>query len=713
MLNTQIIRRAVNHELYHSAIHSNASSFQADILSKRKLPKSIDISGFLNPNLLSIDTSTLKDINKATTRIIKAIMMGEIIAIVCDFDIDGVSAGTILYESLVNVFGCNPNRVKFYATHRIDYGFGLTQNLFKRIQETEPTPTLILTADLGSRSEIQISAHKKWAKSKGIISDIIVIDHHEIDELNLPKTAYAFINPKQPDCEFVCKDICGAVVALLLMANTRSRLIEKGIRTSESLQTMGVTLPLAAIATLSDSTSLAQPINRAFVHSGVRRMNSDADICWKTFRKHILNKNEPITARTIGHTLAPIFNLASRFNNNALLGIKMLLADSENEALRYIYALEQIPEASKELQDGLFLSADVTALQQVNIENRFGLCLYQPNCNIGIQSIIATRVSQRHCRPVIIFAPNRNKKTKVKFDIIENEDLDVDIFKKVADLNEVMINENQFIEIKKTPQRNMLKFTLNSVSNNTITSSRELSIYQATKLTKKNLFKGLGKKEHRFKTKFDDLLLDLNNLSKPTLYLEGVDEVIGHVQSVNGISIKNIFKRIELEHPSLITTYDGDEFSGVIKINIDNIEPLSKLFSLYVKDECDKNNQQLQACYFSDGELPENRILDLSLIDELNLLEPFGVEFERPAFEFSVQVTKIERIKNTDDYKLRVLWNRNGVSYTATWGKLGEQTQLLSEIKSGARSNVRLLCELGDNYSRHRAVTLDIVAFIE
>ncbi|KDM90832.1 DHH family phosphoesterase [Photobacterium galatheae] len=637
--------------------------------------------------------------------------MGEVIGLVCDFDVDGVSSSTIFYESLVNVFGCNPARIKVYHSYRMEHGDGLTPELIERIQATNPPPTLIMTAALGSKDGAQVTAHKKWAKAKGILSDIIITDHHEIDEANLPKDAYAFINPKRPDCEFDGKDICGAVVALMLMAHVRKKLIDKAIREKASLPSMGVTLPFAAAATIADGSSIVSPVNRGIVHAGVKRMNAGLDVCWNAFQDFWLQKNEPITAQTIGFKLAPIIHTASRMGKDALIGVKFFLSDSENEAKRHLLSLKAFNDDRKTAQRSLFNAADMVATQQVQRDNTVGLCIFQPNGIHGIQGLVAASVAQKYGRPAIVFAPKSNKTTKVKFDIIEKEHLNVDIFSKLAPVHEVVINNDEMIEVKKTLDKHTPTFTLYSTFSGEKKFVKELTMNQAVGMTTKSLFKGLGKKEHTFNSRMGNLILDLSVQNKPKLYLEGVDELIGSAQSVHGISIRNIFERIEKERPDVVVKCRGHETAGSMIIQFDQLDAFKETFDAFVRQECEAKSIALQACYYSDGEIPKDRNLDLTIVDELNQLEPFGMGFERPAFEFDMTVMKFERIGDTEDYKLRGRWARNGVEYHVFWPKLGTNAEELPKVFAGAQ--LRLLCEIGDNYVRNRSIQLTVVASIE
>ena len=707
MLKPIIKKRTSNGELKQSALHSNASAFQADIISRRTLPEGVQISEFLNPSLSSVDPSTLKDINKAATRIVRAISMGEIIGLVCDFEVDGVSSATILYESLVKSFGCNPARIIIFISKRMKHGYGLTPELMESIQATNPTPTLIITADQGSKDSAAITAHKKWAKKKGIISDIIVTDHHEIDEDNLPKDAFAFINPKQEDCAYPCKDICGAVVALLLMSQVRKKLVDKGIRQADTIPPMGATLPLASAATIADCSSVAQPVNRAFVKAGVRRMNADLDVCWKVFKQQKLQPNEPVTPQTIGFKLAPIINAASRMGKDGMLGVKYFLSDYDNEAQRHLMTLTKLNEDRKAAQQSLFNSADLSAMQQSRDGVR-GLCIYQSNGNHGIHGIVAAGIAQKYGRPTIILSPKSNKETQVKLEIIE--EFEIDVFKKMATLNQVDIGDDQFIEVSKTLGKMIPNFKLFSTFSGKPEKIKDLTFNQAVGMTRKSLFKGMGKRKHEFSSPYGTLIFDLTNQSKPKLMLEGVDELTGSARSVHGVSIKNIFERLEKDHPKLVVKCGGHDMAGGVTVKIDNLDEFKKVFDKLVNDECEDKGISLQPCYYSDGELPMERNLDVALVDELNQLEPFGHGFERPAFEFDVVVQSVKRIGETEHYQVRFRWSRNGIDYNAFWRSLGDSPDL-GRVSAGAE--LRVLCEINDNYFRNRTVQLNVVTIID
>lgn len=702
-----INRRVRNIGLYESALHSNASSFQADIISKRNIPEGIVIAEFLNPDLSCLDPSTLKDINKAATRIVRAILMDEVIGLVCDFDVDGVASSTIYYESLVKSFGCNPSRIKLFISERHNHGYGLTPEMMDKIQRSSPTPTLIITADQGSKSAEAISAHKAWSKVNGLISDVIVTDHHDLDVGKSLKDAFAFINPKRPDCEFPHEELCGAAVSLLVMSHVRKKLIDKGVRSPDSLLSMGSTLPLVSAATIAGNLSMCQPINRAFVKTGVRRINTSKDICWQAFRELTLPSNELVTPHALGSTLTPMINVASFMGKDGMLGVKYFVSDTLNEAQRYLMALTKLNDERKLVQQSLFNSMNSNAMQSVK-DGVLGLCIYQANAQHDIHHTVAASIAQKYARPTIVFSPKSNKVTQVRLEMVE--ELKIDIFQKMVTLNQVDIGDDEYIEIKNTLDKIIPTFTLYSSFSGVPKFIRELSIEEATGMTRKSLFKGMGKRRHEFSSPYGTLVFDLTNHNKPKLLLEGVDELIGSVRSVSGISIQNIFAGIATEYPKLVSKFNGDTMAGEITVKIDNLDEFKDKFDQFVKYECAQSHVSLQACYYSDGEIPYDRHLDLPLVDELIQLEPFGGGFERPAFEFEAMISSVRSISDSGDYQIRFRWCRNDYDYSAVWKGLGHLPDL-DRIVVGEK--LWLLCEIGDNYSRNRSIQLNIVTIID
>jgi len=180
-----------SHTVYSCLVKNNTNRFVAKIFSKRVN------NPFMALKLINLELSSLsspfllKDMKKASNRIVKAILFCEVIGIETDHDCDGQTAHAILYEALSKSFNHPPIRIRSYIGHRIREGYGLSPSLTNRILSDSIRPTLLITADNGSNDEKQIALLKK----NGI--ETIVTDHHVISKYGIPNSAHAVVNPMQ------------------------------------------------------------------------------------------------------------------------------------------------------------------------------------------------------------------------------------------------------------------------------------------------------------------------------------------------------------------------------------------------------------------------------------------------------------------------------------------------------------------------------------
>lgn len=202
---------------------------------------------------------SFKDIKKASLRIKKALLENETITIVGDYDVDGVVSTTII----VDFFKKIGKTVNYIIPNRFEHGYGLSPKIVDMIEEG-----LVITVDNG------ISACKaaKLLKEKNI--DLIITDHHTVGE-EIPE-AFAIINPKQKECTFPFKDICGAQVAWYLCAA-----IKKEISADVNLQEFFDLLCVAIIADIMPMTSL----NYTMVKHGLKKLKILQDLLLKKSMK--------------------------------------------------------------------------------------------------------------------------------------------------------------------------------------------------------------------------------------------------------------------------------------------------------------------------------------------------------------------------------------------------------------------------------------------
>ena len=359
------------------------------ILKDRGLNKG-EIEEFLNPiydeNRGGLyDAKKMKDIDKAISRIWQAIDSNEKICIYSDYDADGVPGAVILYSFFKKIKYQDNVIVKI--PHRHKDGFGLHKHLIDEVKKEGVS--LIITIDLGTSNVAEV----KHANDLGI--DVIVTDHHEPHEV-LPE-AYAILNSKQKDCNYVDKNLCGSGVIFklthLLIEEAKKRKYDIAIGFEKWL------LDMAGLATISDMVPLIGE-NRIFAHFGLK-------VLQKNKRRglfHLLNKlkiNEKyLDEGDIGFSVSPCINAASRMNH-AYDAFNMLSTDDENEAIRMADELIKLNKLRKSSAESLIVDIknmiDVDQVKDI-------LIIGDENWSPTILGPAASQLVRQFQLPVFIYA---------------------------------------------------------------------------------------------------------------------------------------------------------------------------------------------------------------------------------------------------------------------------------------------------------------------
>ncbi len=329
----------------------------------------------------------LKDIEKAVGILEKKIHDHVKIRIIGDYDIDGVTSTYILLKGLKRVGA----EVDTYIPDRVADGYGIRAHLIEKA--AEDGVDTIVTCDNGIAAAQEIQT----AKEKGLT--VIITDHHEIPyretengrELILP-LADAVINPKQPDCCYPNKKICGAVVAFKLITALYDRF---GISETE----LEDYLELAAIATVGDVMDL-QGENRILVKEGLKRL---AETKNKGLRA-LIHANglggSRITSYHVGFVLGPCINASGRLDT-AARSLALLNTEDEDEAARLAGDLTALNESRKALTE----KGKEDAIEQVEtteLKNDRVLVVYLPDCHESLAGIIAGRIREKYNKPSFV-----------------------------------------------------------------------------------------------------------------------------------------------------------------------------------------------------------------------------------------------------------------------------------------------------------------------
>ena len=329
----------------------------------------------------------MKDMKKAVDILEKKIQQQAKIRIIGDYDIDGVTSTYILLKGLTRI-GAN---VDTYIPDRVADGYGIHEHLIDR-SESDKIDTIV-TCDNG----IAACAEIQMAKEKGMT--VIVTDHHEIPyreengerRVILPP-ADAILNPKQYDCLYPNKNLCGAVVAFKYI----TALYERFDIQKKELEDY---YELVAIATVGDVMDL-QGENRILVKEGLRRLpNTKNKGLQELIRANNLEDSK-ITAYHIGFVLGPCINASGRLDT-AARSLALLNAPTKEEAAKLAGDLTALNQSRKALTEKGKEEA-IQLIETTELKNDRVLVVYLPECHESLAGIIAGRLREKYHKPAFV-----------------------------------------------------------------------------------------------------------------------------------------------------------------------------------------------------------------------------------------------------------------------------------------------------------------------
>ena len=376
MRDTRWIYKNSSNEIYNNF---NLDKDITTLLYNRDIIASEDIKTFLYGGVEDITSPfLLKDIDKAVERLEIAKEKGEPVWIYGDYDVDGITSVSLCYLALKEL-GYN---VKYYIPLR-DEGYGLNIEALNYIKSEGGT--LTITVDCG------ISSHKEIAHANEIGIDIIVTDHHEINNGNPP--AFAVINPKREDNEYKFKYLAGAGTAFFLI----SALFEKNNLKDELYKY----LDIVAIGTVADIVPLLKE-NRIFVKEGLEYLRRSKWLGINMLIKKIFEDYETRKFNTydIGFIIAPIFNAAGRLED-AKRAVELFIERDHRVCSTIISELLSKNSERKEIQEDIFQKA-VEKIENEKLYENAVLIVGEEGFHHGVIGIVASKILDRYYKPTII-----------------------------------------------------------------------------------------------------------------------------------------------------------------------------------------------------------------------------------------------------------------------------------------------------------------------
>ena len=326
----------------------------------------------------------MKDLEKACDILLKKIEQGKKIRVAGDYDCDGVNATYILLTAIKRLGG----DVDFVIPDRIHDGYGINEEIVKKAAAEEVDT--MLTCDNGIAAADQIGLAGRLGMT------VIVTDHHDIPERGVPQAA-AVVNPKQQDCPYPFKGLCGAAVAFKLV---QAMYEKRGIPAEEAFGY----LEFAALATVADVMELKGE-NRILVREGLARLRRTENTGLNALIQTCKLKKEAIASYHLGFVIGPCLNASGRLET-AALSLELLLCGDRDRAQVIAENLRQLNETRKDMTVKGTEEA-VVLIEREQMEQDPVLVVYLPDCHESIAGIIAGRLKEKYHRPSIVLTDSQ------------------------------------------------------------------------------------------------------------------------------------------------------------------------------------------------------------------------------------------------------------------------------------------------------------------
>ena len=361
---------------------NNISRILAQLLYDRRLTDKEAIEKFLMPDLIQLhDPFLMQDMDKAAERIVKALRDGENILIFGDYDVDGITGVSLLYEALFNLGG----KVSFYIPDRIIEGYGLSAKGIEIARERGVQ--LIITVDCGITAveEVRLAAENHI--------DVIVCDHHEPSE-QLPD-AIAILDPKRKGCPYPFKELAGVGVGFKLLQGLFAKL-------GYPHSALEGYLDLVAMGTAADIVPLIDE-NRILVKYGLDRINNNPRHGIFALLESSSLLGRELNVSLIVFILAPRLNAVGRISN-AKKAVHLLTSSSLQQSRSIARILESENKIRRDIDENTCQEAMSVIENTIDLEKDKVLVLAKEDWHPGVIGIVASRIMEKYNRPTILIS---------------------------------------------------------------------------------------------------------------------------------------------------------------------------------------------------------------------------------------------------------------------------------------------------------------------
>lgn len=344
---------------------------------------------FLNGTLTDLTSPfPMKDLEKASRRLVDAARTGEPILVYADYDADGTTGAACLMLFLTDLFpGVD---VRIHQNHRIADGYGLKRNHLEAAAKAGVK--LVVTVD-GGITDAEAIRH---ATAAGL--DVIVTDHHVPGETLPP--AFAVLNPKRRDCPYPGKDLAGVGVVFLLMCGVRRLLREERAFSRGNEPVLRKYLDLVALGTVADMVPLRDD-NRLLVKAGLEEIRHRARPGIRALLSVSGIPQESVNEIDLAFRVGPRLNAAGRVGN-AMRGSALLVTDSFDRALRMAAELNADNARRQREEERIMREANAAVESDPSLPSLSAIVLADSGWHPGVLGIVASKIAQRYHRPTVL-----------------------------------------------------------------------------------------------------------------------------------------------------------------------------------------------------------------------------------------------------------------------------------------------------------------------
>lgn len=362
----------------------NVDPLVSHLLIQRGITNYDEAKHFFRPKLSHLhDPFLMKDMDKAVARIELAMANRENILVYGDYDVDGTTAVALMSSFLLESY---PN-VATYIPDRYLEGYGVSLQGIDFAEDNDIS--LIIALDCGVKAIEQV----QYAKEKGI--DFIICDHHRPGN-SLP-SAIAILDPKQEDCNYPYKELCGCGVGFKLIQAL-------GSRQGKTVEDLIPYLDLAATAIAADIVQITGE-NRVLAHFGLQVINSNPRMGIKAIIDQV--RKTTLTITDVVFIIAPRINAAGRMKHGQH-AVELLNETDFNAAQKFAQDIEAFNAERRNLDQEITEEA-LLQIQDNAEEDRFTSVVYNENWHKGVIGIVASRLTETYYRPTLVFTKSGDK----------------------------------------------------------------------------------------------------------------------------------------------------------------------------------------------------------------------------------------------------------------------------------------------------------------